>query len=110
MLFCVGVCIAQRGAVLRSLRRRQSLRVGQRPPQENDSYSRLMGRLIGISQGRGQVCPGMSVVGCAEIRHRARGTPETQEYDTPVLVEGRGSTAKLDGRVIGRDCLLVSPQ
>ena len=30
MLFCVGVCIAQRSAGLLSLRRRQSLRVGQR--------------------------------------------------------------------------------
>ena len=62
MLFGVGVCIAQRSAGLLSLRRRQSLRVGQRPPQKNDPWSRLMCRLVGIPQRQGKSRPGMSVV------------------------------------------------
>src|SRR5271157_5014752 len=69
-----------------------------------------MCRLVGIPQRQGKSCPGMSVVGRAEFRRGPRGTAKTHEYDTSVLMKGRGCTAKLDGCVIGCECLLVSRQ
>jgi hypothetical protein len=59
---------------------------------------------------KGSGNPVKSVVGRAEIRRGRRGTAETHEYDTPVLVEGRGSTTKLGSCVIGGECFLVSSQ
>src|SRR5229473_6646071 len=52
----------------------------------------------------------MSVVGGAELRYGRRRTAKTHEYETSVLMKGGGRTAKLDGCVIGRQCLLVSRQ
>src|SRR6266478_218234 len=52
----------------------------------------------------------MSVVRRAELRYGRRGTAETHEYGTSVLMKGRGCAAELDGYVIGRECLLVSRQ
>src|SRR5271155_956243 len=69
-----------------------------------------MCRLVGIPQRQGKSCPGMSIVGRAELRRGRRGTAKTHEYDTSVLMKGRRCTAKLDGCVISRECLLVSRQ
>src|SRR5271155_5696696 len=69
-----------------------------------------MCRLVGIPQRQGKSCPGMSVVGRAELRRGRRGTAKTHEYDTSFLMKGRGCTAKLDGCVISRECLFVSRQ